>query len=118
MHSFQGTGEILAMNAQARCVHCGHTALLLLVFGERLIQRARVGCSCGSFLLHYSETEQILHDPNELMSVLEARSGTHTDSRASVHAAPHLWSSMSGRRGAISRPQPDRISVPLAKKQS
>jgi hypothetical protein len=92
------------MNAQARCSDCGHVALLLLVFGEGLIQRARVGCSCASFRLHYQETEQILHHRNELISILEARSGTHTDSRASLHAAPDPRSLMGGRRGAISRP--------------
>jgi predicted nucleic acid-binding Zn-ribbon protein len=91
------------MNFQARCVHCGHTALLLLVFGEGLIQRARVGCLCGSFLLQYLETEQILHDRNELVAVLEARNGTHIDSRASFHAAAKPSVGDERRRGAFSR---------------
>src|SRR5438067_12988579 len=104
MHCSRGTGAILAMNAQAQCVHCGNTALLLLVFGEGLIQRARAGCSCGSFLLHYLETEQIMHDPNELRPLLEARSSTHSDSRASVHASPNPSVIYERRRGAISRP--------------
>jgi len=91
------------MNAQVRCCQCGNTRLLLLVFGEGLIQRARVGCSCTSFRLHYLETEQILYDRNELISVLKARSGTHTASRASLPAASTALIGTE-RRGAISRP--------------
>jgi len=105
------------MDAQVRCFRCGHVPLLLLVFGEGLIQRARVGCSCASSRLHYRETERILHDRNELISILQARSGTHTDSRASLRAAPDLRS-FNGRSAGCNFASVNRAESPspLAKK--
>ena len=45
-----------------RCARCGHASLLLFVFAEGLVRRARFGCACYSVLLHRDEAEQVMQE--------------------------------------------------------
>ena len=62
------------------CARCGRAQLLLLVFYDGLICRARVGCSCASFPLFRDEIEQVNRGRDELVALWERAAATRTAS--------------------------------------
>jgi hypothetical protein len=61
-------GLVVCNKDTSRCVKCGRAPLLLLVFVDGLVQRARCGCRCSSFPLCLGETEQDSRERLELDS--------------------------------------------------
>ena len=58
--AFVHFGVVVGNEAPRRCVQCGRVPLLLLVFADGLIRRARVGCPCSSIRVYPNETERAM----------------------------------------------------------
>jgi hypothetical protein len=55
-------GVVVGGEDPRRCVSCGRVPLLLLVFADGLVQRARHGCTCFSVPLYRDEAEQVIRE--------------------------------------------------------
>ena len=75
MPSRKAFGAFMPDECPTRCVRCRHARLLLLVFADGLIHRARVGCCCESFPVYRDEGERVRWGRDELIALCEGIGG-------------------------------------------
>ena len=61
-HKMHRPGVVVGDEDPRRCARCGHAPLVLLLFADGLVQRARHGCTCFSVPLYRDEAEQVIRE--------------------------------------------------------
>ena len=53
-------GVFVAADIPSQCAHCGHAYLLLVVLGDGVVRRIRIGCRCHSVRVNPTDTDRAL----------------------------------------------------------